>query len=244
MSLQLILFFFCCLILDLLTFNSINVDHIVCYDHTSYLLPGNSFTYSKNSDFVEHLRNNSVQRNWFNSSKRFWNSKKIPEFAEIMTRYGIAFTFNLLADSRLLDFNQTSEDFRYSYGSGVTKPQKTGTLEKDGLFATFLDVDGSWINICHSSGFIVHSPFELTSKLDRKTDLAYNKDVTVWISLEIYQDEEDLRSISPERRKCYFEDERKLKYFRVYTKKNCESECFSFLSRFLSILGLYVNYVM
>lgn len=149
-----------------------------------------------------------------------------------------------MEDSRLLDFNQTSEDFRYTYGSGATEPQKTGTLEKDGLFATFLDVDGSWINICHSSGFIVHSPFELTSKLDRKTDLAYNNDVTVWISLEIYQAEEDLRLISPERRKCYFEDERKLKYFRVYTKKNCEAECFSFMSKFWSILGLYVNYVM
>lgn len=34
-----------------------------------------------------------------------------------------------------------------------------------------------------------------------------------------------MESYSPESRKCYFADEKRLKYFKHYTKRNCELEC-------------------
>jgi acid-sensing ion channel, other len=34
-----------------------------------------------------------------------------------------------------------------------------------------------------------------------------------------------LREFSPESRKCYFEGEKPLKFFKTYTKLNCEWEC-------------------
>ena len=42
--------------------------------------------------------------------------------------------------------------------------------------------------------------------------------------------DESLRRFSPKERNCYFEDERKLKYFLKYTKNKCEEECWSDLS--------------
>jgi amiloride-sensitive sodium channel len=35
----------------------------------------------------------------------------------------------------------------------------------------------------------------------------------------------DLRKFDPDKRGCYFEGERKLKFFKSYTKKQCEFEC-------------------
>lgn len=34
-----------------------------------------------------------------------------------------------------------------------------------------------------------------------------------------------LRSVSPLDRQCYFSDERELKYYKYYTRRNCEMEC-------------------
>lgn len=36
---------------------------------------------------------------------------------------------------------------------------------------------------------------------------------------------EGLADYAPERRQCYFNDERYLKFFKVYTQSNCELEC-------------------
>lgn len=37
--------------------------------------------------------------------------------------------------------------------------------------------------------------------------------------------DETVKVWSPQKRGCYFENERYLRYFRIYTKNNCEREC-------------------
>jgi acid-sensing ion channel, other len=37
--------------------------------------------------------------------------------------------------------------------------------------------------------------------------------------------DDELRSFSPKTRKCYFDDEKPLKFFKTYSKLNCELEC-------------------
>lgn len=41
----------------------------------------------------------------------------------------------------------------------------------------------------------------------------------------------DLRRYPPEKRQCFFEDERYLNYFLIYTQNNCEAECLSNFTR-------------
>jgi amiloride-sensitive sodium channel len=55
----------------------------------------------------------------------------------------------------------------------------------------------------------------------------YGYDLEVLIIPEITQTDENLRSFTPEERGCYFEGERKLKYFKVYSRRNCELETLS-----------------
>lgn len=37
--------------------------------------------------------------------------------------------------------------------------------------------------------------------------------------------DENVKHYMPEKRKCFFDEERKLYYFRKYTQENCEFEC-------------------
>jgi hypothetical protein len=198
----------------------------------------NSFEYDNNSDFVEHLRSINDQRIWFNGSKSVWNDVENPNFAETLTRHGIGFTFNIVEDSKLLRLNKTSSDFRYSYSdrtSRKARPWSTGARSSHGLVSTFhyFDNFSTWPeSTCRFTSFAVHSPFEvpLTASL---ITYNYGRDLNVWITPEIMQTDEDLRSFSPDHRNCYFEDERQLNYYKLYTQKNCEMECLSFIGEFL-----------
>lgn len=58
----------------------------------------------------------------------------------------------------------------------------------------------------------------------------YGASLEVLISVEIIESDEDLKQISLKDRRCYFKDERELKFFKVYTKSNCERECRSFVT--------------
>lgn len=48
-----------------------------------------------------------------------------------------------------------------------------------------------------------------------------------WIPIEpkLIQTSEALRSYSPNQRGCVFNNERQLKFFKIYTEENCVSEC-------------------
>lgn len=77
--------------------------------------------------------------------------------------------------------------------------------------------------------FTVHSPYELASSYDDEEvcDFHYGVDIEVLITPEVMRTNDDLRRVSPVDRGCYFEDEKKLKYFQVYTRRNCEFECYA-----------------
>lgn len=47
----------------------------------------------------------------------------------------------------------------------------------------------------------------------------------IQITPEVIRTEENLKSIEPSERECYFEGEKFLKFFRIYSDKNCELEC-------------------
>jgi acid-sensing ion channel, other len=208
------------------------VQHIVCFDEGFYLLDYNSFTYSESSDFVEYLRSIQTQRIWFNQSEGLWNSVERLNIAETLTRNGIGFSFNMMESDDLLNFNEASNDFRYSYNvekANTKQPKSTGSQPGNKLFMKFKDIDfETWkYSKCRQEAFSVHSPFELpiTSNFNK---FHFSIDFQIWITPEIIQTDDDLRSFDPDERNCYFEGERKLNYFKVYTQRNCESECLSF----------------
>lgn len=50
-----------------------------------------------------------------------------------------------------------------------------------------------------------------------------------------------LRRFKPNQRKCFYTDERRLRFFKIYTKTNCEVEC---LANFTKNLCACVNFAM
>jgi acid-sensing ion channel, other len=82
-------------------------------------------------------------------------------------------------------------------------------------------------DLCTALSFIVHSPYELPGSYDstEMCEFHYGFDFDVLITPEIIRTDKSLRSVVPEKRGCYFEGEKKLRFFKVYTRRNCEFEC-------------------
>lgn len=77
--------------------------------------------------------------------------------------------------------------------------------------------------------FAVHSTDELPMMLTSIDiyEFSGGKNLEVLITPSVIQSDESLKTLELTDRKCYFEGERRLKFFEVYTKRNCEIECFS-----------------
>jgi acid-sensing ion channel, other len=200
----------------------------VCYTMSDYVMQDLRFTFDNSSAFVNFLKENvsHPQRNWFNGGKAFWNGQKDPEFTETIVRNGIGFTFNMIDAKDWLDFESISRDFDYK--STAKGSMKASSMVGSGLQITLqdnYDIRESHL-ICQENKFSVHSPnqFALESLI-----FSYEHSLDVLIIPKITETDEDLRSTSPNSRKCFFEDERKLKYFKVYSKPACDIECKSHL---------------
>lgn len=68
----------------------------------------------------------------------------------------------------------------------------------------------------------VHNPAELPQKYIR---IKYNQSYMFEITPQAVVTSPSLKSYNPERRKCFYSYERPLKFFKIYTKANCETEC-------------------
>jgi acid-sensing ion channel, other len=108
-------------------------------------------------------------------------------------------------------------------------PLKASKLDEGLKLSMTYNQDLFYEDICDSSSFLVHSPFELPGSFEKneKFNFDFGLDFQVLITPEIIITDDNLKSMDPKKRGCYFEGERKLKYFKIYTRRNCEFECFS-----------------
>jgi hypothetical protein len=55
--------------------------------------------------------------------------------------------------------------------------------------------------------------------------LQYENAYDVIITPVITKTDKKLRKVSADKRRCYFQGEKRLKFFKIYTERNCEMEC-------------------
>lgn len=76
---------------------------------------------------------------------------------------------------------------------------------------------------------IVHSPDEYPLNSGQHLRIMYEEQNTFTFYPEMFLIDDELKSWPLEKRNCYLDGEKKLFFFQIYTKKNCENECLSSL---------------
>lgn len=86
-----------------------------------------------------------------------------------------------------------------------------------------------YVFVCLQLSFAVHNVDEIPSEFEsfELVEIKHGMVLDVLITPEVMETDEDLRSFSVDERQCYMEGERKLKFFKKYSVRNCEMECLS-----------------
>ncbi|XP_055309664.1 uncharacterized protein LOC129573300 [Sitodiplosis mosellana] len=119
------------------------------------------------------------------------------------------------------DINENKNQF-YPYRVNGAGP-RTGLTTELKLYDRDLDV------LCRGSvhGFriLLHSAAEVPQVSTYYFHLPLEQEISVSVKPQIITTSVDLQRYKPHQRQCFFGSERQLRFFKVYTQRNCELEC-------------------
>ncbi|KAG5674049.1 hypothetical protein PVAND_004038 [Polypedilum vanderplanki] len=200
---------------------------MICGGAVAKIIKYDFYNFSKSTAVYDDFRtyiNESRQFQWFISKYARWWEQNPLELAEIMTKNGINYVFNMIEASKLLKLKKITKDFNYSYGKEVNYPVKTSAGLSKGASIGFQSLKSAMP--CTKASFVIHSPYEFPTA-NEVVEIDPNLVYRILITPSIIKTDDDLRTLPVSFRKCYFEDERDLKFFKIYTQRNCEFECLS-----------------
>ncbi|XP_055591474.1 pickpocket protein 28-like [Uranotaenia lowii] len=167
-------------------------------------------------------------------------------FSNTITEEGICMTFNGLSNEEMFRQQNLHSDYEYL----EEKRQSTSwnlengySAEADldsypirvfgagfgaGLYVHLMTVNKDLEYHCRDGqGFkvLLHAPSEYPQVSKKFVRVTLGRDIAIAIKPQILNTDNELHDYEPERRQCYFNRERQLKFFQVYTQANCELEC-------------------
>ncbi|KAJ0178602.1 hypothetical protein K1T71_005377 [Dendrolimus kikuchii] len=201
--------------IDLSTICENDVNRNYLLDLVSQETPRNASLVHNLEQVAEPLSGIFARCNWRTDKWAFCNDY----FNKVLTQEGVCYNFNSLAASEILKLENVQRN--YSYLEAGDESLRNGWHPDHG----YLNASR---NLYPRRGRIyIHHPGDLP-----KSSLYYYAALddqlsTIAVKCNIVNTSSKLLKKLPKERKCYFEGEKNLTYFNMYTAKNCMLECLS-----------------
>lgn len=178
-----------------------------------------------------------------------WKGQTVPclsIFKTSLTEKGFCYTFNSIANNELLRkeeldprYNLNSErqpsewelDLGFHENAGInTFPRRIiSGGNRNSLGATLIANKSDLDYLCGDSfqGFkvMLHLPNEFPQLSNQYFRVPLNQELMVTVTPTVTITDERAALYPPEKRRCYYTNERYLRFFKIYNKINCEIEC-------------------
>lgn len=141
---------------------------------------------------------------------------------------------SLASDFHYLNHNMSSESWTLEKGYASTDPSTyprrvLGPGARAGFNIVLKLTEPDLDYICRGpvQGFkiLLHTPGEIPRVSKQYFRVPLRQEVVVSVKPNMMTTSSGLLDYEPERRQCYFDNEKNLKFFKVYTQANCELEC-------------------
>ncbi|KAG5672978.1 hypothetical protein PVAND_003063 [Polypedilum vanderplanki] len=173
-------------------------------------------------------------------------------FHKVITDVGICYTFNMLDHTDFINNNSMHMDLHKpahgkkscwslnkDYDSMKVKVYPKRIInngQQSGLSVIFKVNSSMLCSNCVFSpyGFRVtlHMPVELSSLSKQFYNIPFRRETNLIVKPNMIYASKDIKDYEPNSRQCYFSNEKKLKFYKIYSKANCELECkANFISR-------------
>lgn len=160
-----------------------------------------------------------------------------------LTVFGICYTFNIKQYKSLFN-DYLTKDFDI-YKSSVKSQQNSSWTLENGYMSDEQNVNPVRASVFQNIAFnfkvpkikdyitsdwkdiqiIMHLPNEIVAPFHTRITIRETEATIQGLTAEIKHVDRSLQSFTPTQRGCFFDGEKSLKYFKSYTKSNCELEC-------------------
>nr|CAH7740452.1 unnamed protein product [Callosobruchus chinensis] len=182
-------------------------------------------------------------------------------FSPILTEEGVCHSFNILdktdifqdnVEFYLPDFHSTSLVKHWDVENGYTTPninaypRRALRVGQKNAFYVELKTQKSDIEYqCAKDypGYMVmlHFPSDIPDVSENNFKVPLGHSVTGVIIPQMIKTSEDVKQFNPKTRDCYFQSERPLKFFKIYSQANCLLECkANYTLRFYGCVGFWM----
>jgi acid-sensing ion channel, other len=150
---------------------------------------------------------------------------------QVVTESGVCFVYN---SYEIYRYNDETNDgdwtleggYRNSTDDNDIHPRRgsKSTLKLEMIVGQKM-VDGICKDAIQGFKIYLHLPNEAPQISKHFFMMPYYYHTQVMIIPKVYRTDPELRNFPVEKRQCFFSDERYLRFFKHYTKNNCEIEC-------------------
>jgi acid-sensing ion channel, other len=192
-----------------------NWHYTSCSKIMNYVLTDFGFCFSFNLDAFPRLFNTKIISHEFDCYKRDQLSRN---YDKLYTTHRIKINDDNLTAQWTLSKGYTT-DSKHALPARILYYRNFGFHGR----INYSDFE----NLCPKLGksflLFFHMPNEILTPFHQPFPLTRSYDFS--LKAKLHETNENLRPFPPQKRNCYFEDERKLKFFKTYTKAHCEFEC-------------------
>ncbi|XP_055533023.1 pickpocket protein 28-like [Wyeomyia smithii] len=181
-----------------------------------------------------------------------WKSRFVPCYrllGESLVADGLCYVFNSLAANETYRTDQIAPDFLNLRNSATTsawtrekgyrrtaglkaypyRPLSSGMDSGVMILLSLNKIDQDFACRGPYTGYkiSIHAPDEFPMSEDKFLLMNPRHALTLNLKPKVLWTSRSLRYLPPEKRKCFFNEERSLRYFRNYNRYNCAAECIS-----------------
>ncbi|KAL0882698.1 hypothetical protein ABMA27_001121 [Loxostege sticticalis] len=168
------------------------------------------------------------------------------EFKAVLTNDGLCYTYNGLSAQNILNLNSVQQEYRYSFmetkikdwtlDKGYTgnkndayprRGQDSG--QKPLINIRLANLEDEKDKLCNAvfAGYKIylHHPSEWPQAMSYYFVALPKQETSLAVKVNMVTTSKDLQSAALNVRQCYFQHERPLKYFKIYSYNHCRLEC-------------------